>query len=279
VAQCSTETAGARANTISEYYKKEPLNAVRSGIYTMIKASGIHPGAADKVVDELVRFGLNFLGGHAAALFWVGSHALQNTLIEKENRIEKDHVMATARLSHDYISHYPMVQADDPLNLSYLLKWRPSISCLSTIHGARANNDIYIQFLSRFGMSDELTFLLSTEMEPVAVLSIFKSGHATFQETPVDYEALHRYVEFNFGFHPWVAMVKRQHLLRDIHGLTPKEIEVFTLIEEGASNADISATLNIALSTVKTHVIHILDKTRAGSRNQLSALARRLGSE
>ena len=184
--------------------------------------------------------------------------------------------MATARLSHDFISRYPMVQANDPHNLSYLLKRKPTISCLSMTNAAHSKSSVYTQFLSRFGMSDELTFLLSAEVEPVAVLSIFKSGQDTFQEMSADYDAFHRYVEFSFGFHPWVARVRRQHLLRTVYDLTPREIEIFKLIEEGASNADISEALNIALSTVKTHVVHILDKVGAGSRNQLSALAREI---
>jgi len=50
----------------------------------MNSANRMHQGAADKVVDELVRFGLSFLGGHSAALFWVGSGVLQDVLAGKD---------------------------------------------------------------------------------------------------------------------------------------------------------------------------------------------------
>jgi DNA-binding NarL/FixJ family response regulator len=42
--------------------------------------------------------------------------------------------------------------------------------------------------------------------------------------------------------------------------LTPREVEVLTLVASGQSNAEIAATLTLSENTVKTHVTHVLDK-------------------
>ena len=55
--------------------------------------------------------------------------------------------------------------------------------------------------------------------------------------------------------------------------LTPREREVFTLVAQGLSNADICSQLFLSEATVKTHVARILMKTGARDRAQAVALA------
>lgn len=64
-------------------------------------------------------------------------------------------------------------------------------------------------------------------------------------------------------------------MAKDAHSndgvLTPRELEVSTLIVDGRTNAEIAETLTLSLETVKSHVSHILTKLNVKSRHQLTA--------
>lgn len=55
--------------------------------------------------------------------------------------------------------------------------------------------------------------------------------------------------------------------------LTPREQQIFDLVGRGLTNPEIAATAHISVTTVKTHVAHILAKTHSSSRSKLIALA------
>ena len=64
--------------------------------------------------------------------------------------------------------------------------------------------------------------------------------------------------------------------LETIH-LTPREIDLLHLIAKGASNAEISSTLFISTSTVKTHISSILRKLQCTNRTAAIVKARERG--
>jgi DNA-binding NarL/FixJ family response regulator len=59
-------------------------------------------------------------------------------------------------------------------------------------------------------------------------------------------------------------------------GLTPRELQVLTLIAEGATNRQIGAALYMAEKTASVHVSRILTKLGVSSRTQAAAVAHRL---
>ena len=62
-----------------------------------------------------------------------------------------------------------------------------------------------------------------------------------------------------------------------LSGLTEREVQVLAMIGQGFSNAEISAQLNLSVATVKTHVGHLLAKTRTRDRVQAVVLAYETG--
>jgi DNA-binding CsgD family transcriptional regulator len=63
----------------------------------------------------------------------------------------------------------------------------------------------------------------------------------------------------------------------DLHGLTPRELEVLGLIVEGCSNRQIAGTLVVSERTVAAHVEHVLAKLRAPTRTHAAVRAERAG--
>jgi DNA-binding NarL/FixJ family response regulator len=75
-----------------------------------------------------------------------------------------------------------------------------------------------------------------------------------------------------------VAALARAHRLEPIdHRLTPRELDVLRLIEQGSSNREIASALSIELPTVKNHVHRILEKLNVHRRTEAAARARRHG--
>jgi DNA-binding NarL/FixJ family response regulator len=60
-------------------------------------------------------------------------------------------------------------------------------------------------------------------------------------------------------------------------GLSKREIEVLSLVSEGATNKEIAEALVITENTVKAHLGNILEKMQVRSRQQAAALATEIG--
>jgi DNA-binding CsgD family transcriptional regulator len=63
----------------------------------------------------------------------------------------------------------------------------------------------------------------------------------------------------------------------DLHGLTPRELEVLGLLVEGCSNHEIARTLVVAPRTVAAHLEHVLVKLAAPTRTLAAVRAERDG--
>jgi DNA-binding NarL/FixJ family response regulator len=64
---------------------------------------------------------------------------------------------------------------------------------------------------------------------------------------------------------------------RDLTSLTPRELEVLTLMGQGLSNAELAAELALSEATVKTHVARIFAKLTLRDRAQAVVLAYETG--
>jgi DNA-binding NarL/FixJ family response regulator len=63
----------------------------------------------------------------------------------------------------------------------------------------------------------------------------------------------------------------------ELAGLTPREREVLALVGAGLSNAEIADELHLGVTTVKTHLVALLEKLRLRNRVQAGIVAHRLG--
>lgn len=59
--------------------------------------------------------------------------------------------------------------------------------------------------------------------------------------------------------------------------LSPREIEVLTMVADGCTNDEIAAHLFVTSETVKSHVRHLLPKMRVRNRTQAAAEGIRRG--
>ncbi|WP_350279540.1 response regulator transcription factor [Kribbella sp. HUAS MG21] len=66
-------------------------------------------------------------------------------------------------------------------------------------------------------------------------------------------------------------------LHRDLSVLTPRELEVLTLMGQGLSNAEIATALTLSEATVKTHAARIFAKLTLRDRSQAVVLAYETG--
>jgi DNA-binding NarL/FixJ family response regulator len=61
------------------------------------------------------------------------------------------------------------------------------------------------------------------------------------------------------------------------HPLSEREVEVLTLLAAGKTNREIASELVLSVSTVKTHVEHLIAKLEVADRTQAAVKATRLG--
>jgi ATP/maltotriose-dependent transcriptional regulator MalT len=59
--------------------------------------------------------------------------------------------------------------------------------------------------------------------------------------------------------------------------LSERQLEVLSLVAEGLSNQEICVRLDVGLETVKTHVLHILDRLSARTRAHAVGIGHKLG--
>lgn len=74
-----------------------------------------------------------------------------------------------------------------------------------------------------------------------------------------------------------LAAAMRRRLQGPAVQLTPRELEILTLLAQGMSVAQVSAKLFVSASTTKTHMVRLYEKLGAANRTQAVMSAVRLG--
>lgn len=217
---------------------------------------------SDPDVDKLVEFVQATLHASGSIFCWVQS---------PEEMVFPKIVGVSPYLLNEY---FDGMNEYDPLNVLDLLERQSTIVMLEQERRRQPDGHkaIHDRFLERHNIKDEIDFIFWQNDKPAALLAILKQDEdPPFQTNEFQWEAMRQYIEHNLGYHPKVVHERMRGRLSQEFGLTPREVEIIELLQYGASNAKISEACGIGISTVKTHIINILDKL--GVENRASAVA------
>jgi DNA-binding NarL/FixJ family response regulator len=152
--------------------------------------------------------------------------------------------------------------------LSLARQRRPAVALLDVDMPGLAGYEVCRRLRDEFG--DELAIVLisGVRMESYDRVAGLLLGADDYVVKPFDPNEL-------------IARVRRllERLPRSptLERLTPRELEVLTLLADGYGQREIGERLVISSNTVGTHIQHILDKLRVHSRAQAVAAAYRNG--
>jgi DNA-binding CsgD family transcriptional regulator len=136
---------------------------------------------------------------------------------------------------------------------------------------AVASCDFYHEFTRSLGFADKAAMYLYHNDEMFAVISLIR-GDGDFSPSMIEHlkkaQPLIEHLAAEI-FLPQ-GQIKREQLAKQF-GLTRRELEVLDVVCSGASNQSTANALCISLTTVKTHMRNLFEKT--GCRNRAELLA------
>lgn len=136
--------------------------------------------------------------------------------------------------------------------------------------------------------SSTKVIVLSSFSEDELVFPAIEAGAVGYLLKDVDpaelYQAIRAVYQGEVQLHPDIIkklihrVATHQIEADSTHGdLTPRELEVLSLIAQGKSNREIAMALSISEKTVKTHVGNILSKLHLSDRTQAAIYAHKHG--
>jgi DNA-binding CsgD family transcriptional regulator len=169
-------------------------------------------------------------------------------------------------LRESYLEH--AMSRVDPLhptslveqNIRFVSMFDSRLSCSS-----QARRDFW-NFLATFGSRDAAEMLFRVRGRAVAGLSLIWVGESGRRAERQPGDAVQSYVEFNLASRylpgPANEFPDRLHL-------TDRELEIVQLVCRGSTNVQIAQRLKIGVSTVKTHLLHVFEKSGVQTRAAL----------
>lgn len=139
----------------------------------------------------------------------------------------------------------------------------------SRLPGPVQSRRTYWNFLSAFGARDAAEMLFRVRGRAVAGMSLVWVGKSGGGAERQQGESVQSYIEFNLS--PYFRERPSPEAAdSDIHLLlTERELGIVQLICDGLTNAQIAHRLNIGISTVKTHLLHVFEKLGVKTRAAL----------
>lgn len=147
----------------------------------------------------------------------------------------------------------------------------------SRLPGPLKSRRTYWNFLSAFGARDAAEMVFRVRGRAVAGMSLVWIGKSGTSAERQQGESVQSYIEYNLS--PYF----RDGLAQDPDdcdiqlGLTDRELGIVQLICDGLTNAQIAHRLNIGISTVKTHLLHVFEKL--GVQTRAALVSRFLSSQ
>jgi len=136
----------------------------------------------------------------------------------------------------------------------------------------------------RAAATDARIVVLSADEREATMLAALDAGAAGFipksTESGVLRKALATVLAGGVYLPPGIgdtAHVEREPISTDALGLTPRQVDVLRMLVDGGSNKRIARALDLAPSTVKTHLEAIFQRLQVNSRTQAVVAAARLG--
>lgn len=136
----------------------------------------------------------------------------------------------------------------------------------------------YLEFLGAFDIVDaaEMVFVHVDEVVGGIRLLWTARAHRTLTDDWATARDLQRYIHYNFLAAWHVAPIgRRRRIIRELR-LTAREAQLVESLCSGRTNAELAEQLNITVSTVKSHLLHIFNKVGVDNRAALIEKALRL---
>ena len=218
------------------------------------------------LIDNIAGFGMSQCNARAALFFWL-DEALELLGIQSYN------------VPSGAMDAYQTMLDQDPIHIGKLIRAEAGIAILYD-HAAQTSDFVgsrYHDYLQSINFGDEINLVFWHGGHPLACLALCRSlEDPPFSRDTMDWDGLRDHFATSLNSHWRMRSVVQRTSLVSRYALRPRELEVVDLIALGCDNSAIAQLMGINLSTVKSHVVNVLDKMGADSRLAVAAIAHQL---
>lgn len=218
---------------------------------------------AEQFARQTLNFMSNLLGVDSIAFYHIDDET-------RESRFRLLNVPAS--FLNDYLKYAGDL---DPLSPVRAQSLGGATALLSNELGESDGDREYHRFMRLHGFRDTIELFFRCNGQMVGGLSVLLNDCSAVPDRRT--ELLQRcriaqpYIEHNIASGPQSSAIRIREWLANDHGLSKREVAVAELVAAGRCNKMIGGDLSIAVTTVKTHLVHIFDKVGVDSRAALIA--------